>query len=116
MNILSVSNLNLSILGHNILKDVSLTVRKGEIVGLAGESGSGKSMTAKAIMGLLPENSTVSGKVIFETKNLLDLNEKKIRKIDQKIKKIKAEIRNLDDDDVSDKNKIVSYQRITRAS
>ena len=38
-------------------------------------------MTAKAIMGLLPENSSVSGKVIFENNNLLNLNEKIIRKI-----------------------------------
>ena len=44
MNILSVSNLSLSILEHKILEDVSLTVRKGEILGLAGESGSGKSI------------------------------------------------------------------------
>ena len=66
MNILSVSNLNLSILEHKILKDVSLKVRKGEIVGLAGESGSGKSMTALAVLNLLPSTSKKSGSILFK--------------------------------------------------
>jgi len=83
--ILSVNNLNVSIkskgIVSQIVQNLSFDVNRGEILSIVGESGSGKSMTAKAIMGLLPENSTVSGKVIFETKNLLDLNEKKIRKI-----------------------------------
>ena len=55
--------------------------RKKESVSVSGKSGAGKSITAKAILRLLPENSSVSGKVIFENNNLLDLNEKLIRKI-----------------------------------
>lgn len=83
--ILSVNNLNVSIKSKGIVSqivhDLSFDVNRGEILSIVGESGSGKSMTAKAILGLLPENSSVSGKVIFETKNLLDLTEKNIRKI-----------------------------------
>ena len=83
--ILSVNNLNVSIKSKGIVSqivhDLSFDVKRGEILSIVGESGSGKSMTAKAIMGLLPENSSVSGKVVFENNNLLDLNEKIIRKI-----------------------------------
>ena len=83
--ILSVKNLNVSVKSKGtvsqIIHDLSFDVKRGEILSIVGESGSGKSMTAKAILRLLPENSSVSGKVIFENKNLLDLNEKIIRKI-----------------------------------
>ena len=83
--ILSVKNLNVSIKSKGIVSqivhDLSFDVKRGEILSIVGESGSGKSMTAKAIMGLLPENSSVTGKVIFENNNLLDHNEKIIRKI-----------------------------------
>jgi len=83
--ILSVKNLNISVKSKGtvsqIIHDLSFDVKRGEILSIVGESGSGKSMTAKAILRLLPENSSVSGKVIFENKNLLDLNEKIIRKI-----------------------------------
>ena len=83
--ILSVKNLNVSIQSKGIVSqivhDLSFDVKRGEILSIVGESGSGKSITAKAILRLLPENSSVSGKVIFENNNLLDLNEKLIRKI-----------------------------------
>ena len=83
--ILSVKKLNVSIkskgMESRIVNDLSFNVKRGEIMSIVGESGSGKSMTAKAIMRLLPENSLVSGEVIFENNNLLNLNEKIIRKI-----------------------------------
>ena len=83
--ILSVNNLNISIkskgIVSHIVNDLSFNVERGEILSIVGESGSGKSMTAKAILRLLPENSLVSGEVMFENNNLLNLNEKNIRKI-----------------------------------
>ena len=87
--ILSVKNLNVSIISKgivsNIVNDLSFNVKRGEILSIVGESGSGKSMTAKAILRLLPQNSLVSGKVLFENDNLLDLNEKNVRKKRKKL-------------------------------
>jgi len=62
---------------------VSLTINKGETLGLVGESGCGKSVTALSIMRLVqsPPGKIVGGKIFFEGKNLLDLSEKEMRKI-----------------------------------
>jgi len=43
------------------LNDVSLTIRRGEVLGLVGESGSGKSLTALSIARLLPDNARILG-------------------------------------------------------
>lgn len=49
------------------LNGVNLELRRGEVLGVAGESGSGKSTTGLAIMGLLPRNAKVSsGSVLFD--------------------------------------------------
>jgi oligopeptide/dipeptide ABC transporter ATP-binding protein len=48
-----------------VLRDVSLSVAAGETLGIVGESGCGKSMTALAVMGLLPTPSRVTGSVRF---------------------------------------------------
>lgn len=62
---------------------VSLDVKKGETLGLVGESGCGKSVTALSIMRLIPTppGKIVGGKIIFEGKNLIELSEKEMRKI-----------------------------------
>src|SRR6185437_4183979 len=49
---------------------VSFTVGAGEVLGVVGQSGSGKSMTALALVGLLPEAARVSGRVVFEGEDL----------------------------------------------
>jgi peptide/nickel transport system ATP-binding protein len=60
----------------SLLRGVSLTVARGEIISLVGESGCGKSVTAKAILGVLPDNLAVRGGTIrYEESNLLDLDE-----------------------------------------
>ncbi|MGQ9780651.1 MAG: ABC transporter ATP-binding protein [Nitrososphaeria archaeon] len=64
------------------LNGVTFDLDHGEVLGLAGETGSGKSVTAFSIQRLLPSNSKiVSGKVIFDGVNLLDLTEEEMRKI-----------------------------------
>ena len=54
------------------VRDVSFALEAGELFGIAGESGSGKSVLTQAILGLLP-NAIVTGEVLFEGRNLLGL-------------------------------------------
>jgi peptide/nickel transport system ATP-binding protein len=65
MSLLNIGNLNLSIGGRPILKNVDLRIEAGEILGLVGESGSGKSMTALSVMRLLPHGSRLFGSIQF---------------------------------------------------
>jgi oligopeptide/dipeptide ABC transporter ATP-binding protein len=69
--LLEIEHLKLTLPGPvPILADVSLTVGRGEIVGIAGESGSGKSMTARALLDLLPNGAEVSGSFRFDGQEL----------------------------------------------
>jgi len=67
---------------YNIVNDVSVKVKKGEIVSIVGESGSGKTLTFLSTIRLLEKNLFIKkGEIIFENKNILNLDEKEIRKI-----------------------------------
>jgi peptide/nickel transport system ATP-binding protein len=64
------------------LDGVSFVVRKGEAVGLVGESGCGKSVTALTIVGLLPENATVTeGEILLGDRDLLKITNVEMRKV-----------------------------------
>jgi len=64
------------------LNGVSFTVERGEVFGLAGETGSGKSVTGLAIQRLLPGNAAiVGGRIVFDGKDLLSLKEEDMNKI-----------------------------------
>jgi len=61
-------------------ENVSFKVSKGEALGLAGESGCGKTTVAYSILRLLPPNATVKGKVIFKGRDIYELPEDVLRK------------------------------------
>jgi peptide/nickel transport system ATP-binding protein len=74
---LSVSGLRV----HELVKDVSFEIGAGERVGLIGESGSGKSLTALSIMGLLPEELRASGSIRLGDHELLGMSEKDLSRL-----------------------------------
>ena len=64
------------------VNNVNITLNKGEILGLVGETGAGKTTTALSILGLLPRyTSEVEGEIIFDGENLVGASEKKLRSI-----------------------------------
>lgn len=61
--------------------DISFVVNKGEILGVVGESGSGKSMTALTVMGIQSEEAQVTGKIIFQGREISSLPEEERNQI-----------------------------------
>jgi peptide/nickel transport system ATP-binding protein len=65
-----------------VVNGVSFTVRAGETVGIVGESGCGKTVTALSILGLLPRQSCrIDGEILFEGRDLVGLGERRLRDI-----------------------------------
>ncbi len=62
-----------------VISDLHLTVRPGEIVAVAGSSGSGKSLLASAILGILPSNATVKGHLHYKDGELTTETQAKLR-------------------------------------
>jgi len=79
-NVLDIRNLNVNFAVRDgdvhAVNDVSLSVAKGQCLGIVGESGSGKSQTFMAAMGLLAANGRATGAVNFHGQNLLGLSER----------------------------------------
>ncbi|MFI7704165.1 dipeptide ABC transporter ATP-binding protein [Nonomuraea sp. NPDC049480] len=64
------------------VNDVSLTLRRGQILGVVGESGSGKSVTARSILRMVPEPGRIAaGEMLFGGRDLLGLSEEEMRRI-----------------------------------
>ncbi|MET9392122.1 dipeptide/oligopeptide/nickel ABC transporter permease/ATP-binding protein [Streptomyces sp. NPDC006624] len=73
--VLAVENLSIGFAGRHggvdVVDGISFDVHPGEVLGLVGESGCGKSLTALAIMGLLPKGARVRGQVRFRQRDLV---------------------------------------------
>ena len=86
-NILELKNLVFSFHTYGgevkAVRDVSFNVRKGEILGIVGESGCGKSVTAQCILRLNPEPPGFfeNGEILFNGEDILKMSNKEIRKI-----------------------------------
>ena len=79
---LNIDHLNISYNHTPAVQDLSLAVGAGQIVGIAGESGSGKSTMLRSITGLLgKEGKITSGDIWFENRQLQLLGEKEMEKI-----------------------------------
>ena len=84
--VLRVKNLSLGLNNPKneklLIDNVSFDIKKNEIISIIGESGSGKTLTAMSILGLLDKALfNISGQIIFNKINLLSVNEAKIQKI-----------------------------------
>jgi len=79
--LLEVSDLRIHIGSLSIVDGVDFALERGSIFGLAGESGSGKTMTALSLLGLLPPGAHTSGHAHFDGRDLLALNSAQLRQV-----------------------------------
>ncbi len=75
MSLLSIKQYSLAIGDTEILHSIDVTVEPGQIVAITGESGSGKSMTALSVMGLLPAGAAAQGEIQLDGVDLLEATE-----------------------------------------
>ncbi|WP_303969184.1 ABC transporter ATP-binding protein [Sporosarcina ureae] len=81
---ISVSDLSIQIHDKPIIDHVEFTIPRSQITSLIGESGSGKSLTVSAMLGLLPANAKVSGEVLYDGRNLLSESDQVMERIRKK--------------------------------
>lgn len=83
MDLLTVENLTVTLATSggdaNAVRDLSFSVGYGEILGIAGESGSGKTMTALSLLGLLPHKGRATGAINFNGHNILKSTKREFR-------------------------------------
>ena len=81
--LLSVENLTVAMGGRPVVEEVSFALRPGESLGLVGESGCGKTVTALALLRLVPEppGRITGGRILFEGEDLVRLDARALRKL-----------------------------------
>jgi ABC-type glutathione transport system ATPase component len=78
---LRLSRLSVRFAGRTVVDDLDLTVGPGETVGLIGGSGSGKTLTALAVLGLLPAAAQVTGSITLDGAELRGAPERQLRRL-----------------------------------
>lgn len=85
MPLLQVNNLSVQLQTQrgpaDAVRAVSFSLERGQTLGLIGESGCGKSITALSLMGLLPESSVVSGSIRFDQQELVGMDDAGLRQL-----------------------------------
>jgi peptide/nickel transport system ATP-binding protein len=83
--LLEVKDLRVRLQTHrgaaDAVRGIGFSLERGETLGLIGESGCGKSITAMALLGLLPENAEVSGSIMFDGQQLVGQPDAMLRRI-----------------------------------
>ncbi len=82
MTLLQVNDLNVRINTFDgvldILDGIDFSISRGDKLGIVGESGCGKSITAMAIMSLLPVNAEITGRIVLDGTDILQLTKKQL--------------------------------------
>jgi oligopeptide/dipeptide ABC transporter ATP-binding protein len=85
VSLLQIRDLNISFRTRahpvKVISHLNLNIEEARIFGLVGESGCGKSLTALSIMGILPHNAFAEGEIIFNSQNLLKLDNESMRRL-----------------------------------
>jgi len=85
MNALTISDLRVELgprgARSEVVRGIDLALRRGAVQGLAGESGSGKSMTAMAVLGLLPAGGTATGSIRLGDEELIGMSTRRYRTV-----------------------------------
>ena len=85
MSLLKVRDLNIYFTSSknplNVVSHLDFEINEAQVLGLVGESGCGKSLTALSVMGILPHNAFAEGEIFFRDKNLLTLDAESMRKL-----------------------------------
>ena len=85
MPLLDIKNLSVRLQTQrgpaDAVRDINFSLERGDTLGLVGESGCGKSITALSLMGLLPENAMVRGSIRFDNQELVGLPDASLRQI-----------------------------------
>jgi ABC-type dipeptide/oligopeptide/nickel transport system ATPase component len=79
-NLLEIKGLSVKFGGKYAVRDANIQVGQGEIVGLAGESGSGKSTVALSVMRLLDSSAAVSGRILWRGMDVMDMSRQELEK------------------------------------
>lgn len=80
MSLLTVTDLTVAFGDQVVVDHVSFTIDTGERIAIIGESGSGKTITALSVIGLVPETATVGGSVVFEGEELIGRTDRQLSK------------------------------------
>ena len=78
---LEVTDLVIEVAGRRVVAGVSFTVPHGARVGIIGESGSGKSLTALAVLGLLPDGAEATGSIRWNGRELIGLADRDLAEL-----------------------------------
>lgn len=79
--VMSIRDLRIDFDGRSAVNGVNIDLHRGKVVGIAGQSGSGKSLTALAAMGLAPVGARVRGSITFKGTELVGMSERELSRL-----------------------------------